>query len=137
MSRALSLCILFAVSGAASCAEPGAGVTVYELESQREPTGALTVTADVVGFSRSGGELGRVCVSAHFLPAFFQSLFLKATPSYGAAFEEQRICSDAMEDGSVWSVRFVSARKDLPPGTLVRIQAFAGGALTTGDGRAP
>lgn len=120
-----------------ACAEPGAGASVYDLEVRREGNGTLVATSEIVAFARGGGAVGTACASVHYLAGFYVPEFLKNTPSYGGAFEEQRVCRDDLEDGTVWAVRFTSTRTDIPPGALVRVQVFSGGALTSADERAP
>jgi hypothetical protein len=122
------------MAGAVCACEHGAGVIVTEVRAHRDLGGHVVVDVDIVAVEQSGRDVGRTCVSAHWLGGIDPSVVGPA-PSYAGELDVVTTCFDGFRDGDARTIHLVSnkASTDLPVGSALRAQAIAAKSIHVQD----
>ena len=127
MKRALLFLLL------ASCDGAAARVIVDDVRANRRADGFVEVAVDVTGVEQTGGDVGRFCVSAHWLYFGIDTGLLSAQPSYFGEQDHVQLCTEGLKDGDKKTLHLVSSTSTTQVGVPLRAQAGIRDAIETKD----
>lgn len=102
--RVMTLLCAVVVSG---CDDPDVLIDVTDARVYRQADKTVAVEVDLEGHERLGKNLGTYCVRVTFVPE---------DPAY------HEDCKADLEDGDTKTVRLVSTKTDLLPGSAIRVR---------------